>query len=140
MTDEELREMISTTLTCRIDKRCSTLLNNLSYAIFNLSILFFLCSLICGGNLQCKLWRQDGPVLKKMLLPFWSVQLGGAFCRIGQEVKRERSKGFASNLSFQNYFSFEFLSSCFMSTCCVMFSLSRDEFFLVDLRINRTGH
>lgn len=118
MTDEELRDMISKTLTCRIDKRCSILLNNLSYVIFNLTMLFFSCSLICGENLQCKLWWQDGPVLKKMLLPFGSVQLWGAFCRIGQEAKRERSKE-----------HFEFLSGCFISTCCSMVNLSWYEFF-----------
>lgn len=35
LTDEQLRNMISNTLTCRIDKKYAILLNQLSHLIFN---------------------------------------------------------------------------------------------------------
>lgn len=55
LTDEELRNMISQTLTCRIDKRFSTLPDHFPQAAFCLSIILFNLNVNMWEDLQRKL-------------------------------------------------------------------------------------
>lgn len=71
LTHEELRVMISRTLTCRIDQRCYGIFKLIKYNIY---ACFFKLSEKEGLDLkQGELCGQNGSVLKEMLLPFGSV-------------------------------------------------------------------
>lgn len=99
MNDQELRNMISMTLTCRIDKR---------YAAHMLPVPLLTCrrrsqspEFVCILNVimwalsdlsywKGELRRQDGTVPEEVLLPVWAVQLGGGVCGVRQKAQRKR--------------------------------------------------
>lgn len=69
MSDEELRNMISKTLTCRIDQRYVIMSSP-----FNMQIFAVFMVLELMESMQRELRGQNGPLSGKMLLSFGSVQ------------------------------------------------------------------